>query len=84
MPDRTSFREQDESDSTLTRRESEVATLLMQGMSYQEIADKLCVSYHTVNSHVKSILRKLGITSCRKLASVLRQARARIATDEKT
>ena len=45
----------------LTRREKEVLELLAEGMTYQEIAADLVVSVHTVDSHVRSIYRKLGV-----------------------
>lgn len=47
----------------LTAREIEVLRLLVQGLSYAEIADKLVVSRRTVNAHVTSIFSKLGVTS---------------------
>jgi NarL family two-component system response regulator LiaR len=46
-----------------TIRESEVAALLVEGLSNQRIADALCVSEHTVKSHLKSIFRKTGVSS---------------------
>jgi DNA-binding NarL/FixJ family response regulator len=47
----------------LTVRESEVAAFLSQGMSNHEIAEALCISEHTVKSHLKSIFQKTGVTS---------------------
>ena len=47
----------------LTAREVEVLRLLVQGLTYAEIADKLVVSRRTVNAHVTSIYGKLGVTS---------------------
>jgi DNA-binding NarL/FixJ family response regulator len=48
---------------SLTARESDVAALLVQGLANQEIADALCVSEHTVKSHLKAIFRKTGVAS---------------------
>lgn len=55
----------------LSARESEVAALLCHGLSYEEVAARLEISPHTVNSHVKSILRKLNLTSIRRLPPLL-------------
>ncbi len=48
---------------TLTVREIEVLKLLVAGNSIKEIADKLFLSTHTVNSHRKNISQKTGIKS---------------------
>ena len=47
----------------LTPRESEVLTLMCQGLGPQEIAADTFVSLATVRSHVRSILLKLGVHS---------------------
>jgi DNA-binding NarL/FixJ family response regulator len=52
----------------LTRREWEVLDLLCEAMTTEEIARTLVVSDETVRSHVKSILRKLGVKSRREAA----------------
>jgi len=57
----------------LSKRESEVAALLCDGLTYEEVASRLSISHHTVNSHVKSILRKLNLTSIRRLPLLLRE-----------
>ena len=43
--------------------ESEVAAFLVQGLSNQEMADALCISEHTVKSHLKAIFQKTGVSS---------------------
>ncbi|SKC60851.1 LuxR C-terminal-related transcriptional regulator [Ohtaekwangia koreensis] len=56
--------EQENSDATiLTTRETEILTLIAQGKSTQTIADDLHLSPHTVQTHRKSIIRKLNIKS---------------------
>ena len=57
--------------SVLTRRELEVATLAARGLGDREIADVLVVSVRTVESHLASAYRKLGITTRRDLAGAL-------------
>lgn len=44
----------------LTSREAEVLSLLVEGLSNPEIADKLSVSRSTARAHVSNILTKLG------------------------
>jgi non-specific serine/threonine protein kinase len=54
--------------SVLTRRESQVLTLLALGKTNSDIASELFVSTSTIDTHVSSILGKLGVTS--RLAAV--------------
>jgi DNA-binding NarL/FixJ family response regulator len=53
----------------LTRRERQVATVVAQGLSNQEIADDLVVSVKTVEAHVTRILSKLGFASRAQIAA---------------
>ncbi len=52
-----------EKKSPLTPRENEVLALLAEGMSYKMVADRLAVSYTTINTHTKRIYEKLHISS---------------------
>jgi len=52
----------------LTEREREVVALIAQGKTNREIADTLVVSYRTVETHVGTILSKLGFTSRAQIA----------------
>jgi DNA-binding NarL/FixJ family response regulator len=45
----------------ISEREMEVIKLIAQGNTNQEIADKLFLSHHTVNTHRKNIMAKLGV-----------------------
>ncbi len=47
----------------LTTREVEVLRLVAQGLTNNQIAQKLTISSHTVNSHVQAIYSKIGVTS---------------------
>ena len=47
----------------LTERETEVLTLLAEGLSYKMIADRLGLSFHTVNTHTRNIYEKLHVAS---------------------
>jgi len=46
---------------SLSERELEVIKLISEGLTNKEIADNLCLSTHTVNTHRKNIMNKLGI-----------------------
>ena len=49
--------------SPLSPKENEVLALLAEGLSYKMVADKLGVSYTTINTHTKRIYEKLHISS---------------------
>lgn len=49
--------------SPLSPKENEVLALLAEGYSYKMVADKLQVSYNTVNTHSRRIYEKLHISS---------------------
>ncbi|MDV7220968.1 ATP-binding protein [Streptomyces prunicolor] len=55
-------------DSPLTRREAEVAELIAEGLTNQQIADRLVVALRTAEGHVERILSKLGFTSRSQVA----------------
>lgn len=55
-------------DSPLTRRETEVAELIAEGLTNQQIADRLVVALRTAEGHVERILSKLGFTSRSQVA----------------
>lgn len=61
--------------SALSARELEVLLLLDEHLSTDAIADRLYISEHTVRSHVKSLLRKLGVSSRRAALEQLALAR---------
>ncbi|MEA2689327.1 MAG: hypothetical protein QOD51_1934, partial [Candidatus Eremiobacteraeota bacterium] len=58
-------------DATLTAREREIAALLQAGGTARTIADALVISDRTVETHVASVYRKLGVTNRQELAALL-------------
>ncbi len=50
-------------ENPLSQREQEVLHLLAEGHSYKMVADKLFLSFHTVNTHAKHIYEKLHVSS---------------------
>ncbi len=69
--------------SRLTTREWEIVALLDEGASTQEIAERLVLSVTTVYSHVKSVMRKLGVHSRRDAVFAANRLRRAEATGEK-
>src|SRR2546425_3025933 len=61
--------------ATLSARELEVLLLLDDHLATDEIAKRLFISEHTIRSHVKSLLRKLGVSSRREALEALSTAR---------
>jgi DNA-binding NarL/FixJ family response regulator len=59
----------------LSAREVEVLLLLDERLETDEIAKRLFISEHTVRSHVKSVLRKLSVSSRREALEKLASAR---------
>jgi DNA-binding NarL/FixJ family response regulator len=57
----------------LSARELEVLLLLDRHLGTDEIAGRLLISEHTVRSHVKSLLAKLGVSSRREALERLRR-----------
>lgn len=55
----------------LSERELEILKMVAEGLSSKEIAEKLHLSYHTINTHRKNILKKL---SCKSAAELLNYA----------
>lgn len=52
-----------EAEGVLGKREKEIVACIARGMSNKEIADRLCISVHTVTTHRRNICSKLEIHS---------------------
>jgi DNA-binding NarL/FixJ family response regulator len=50
-------------DYNLTQREKEILKLLVEGFNKKQIADKIFLSYHTIDSHIRNIYEKLEVHS---------------------
>ncbi len=50
-------------ESALSKRELEVLNFISLGLRYEDIADELDISVHTVRHHIEKIYRKLDVTS---------------------
>ena len=50
-------------DFSLTEREEEILKALVKGLANKEIADRLCISIHTVNNHIRRIYEKMRVHS---------------------
>src|SRR5215217_3302569 len=61
--------------SLLSARELEVLLLLDEHLGTDQIAKRLFISEHTVRSHVKSLLRKLDVSSRRQALEALATTR---------
>jgi len=53
----------DSGGNILTEREREILQLVAEGLTNQEISEKLCISASTVDTHRKNIMAKLDIHS---------------------
>ena len=59
--------------ASLTPTEVRVATMIKNGLTSQEIADKLYISLHTVKTHRRNIRKKLNVKNSRiNLATYLK------------
>ncbi len=53
----------------ITSREKDILQLIAQGMSTRQIADVLHMSFHTVQTHRKSLLKKYDVANSAELVS---------------
>ncbi len=55
---------------TLTRREREILKLIAEGYKSREIADYLCISVHTVETHRSTLMKKLNLHNTAALVAL--------------
>jgi DNA-binding CsgD family transcriptional regulator len=58
----------------LTKQQQQVAILLGQGLTYAEVAERLCLSPHTVHEHLRHIYERLGCSRREQLVILLVRA----------
>ena len=58
----------------LAKREADVARLVAEGLTNKQIGTRLFISERTVDSHVRSILNKLGVNSRAQIAAWMASA----------
>jgi DNA-binding NarL/FixJ family response regulator len=63
------FTQRDTGYQELTQKEKDVLKCMVDGLSYKMIADKLEITFHTVNSHTKRIYEKLHVNSASEAVS---------------
>lgn len=57
--------------ATLSPRETEILDLVVQGVRFKEIAERLFISRETVRTHTRNIYRKLQVTSRAEAAAMV-------------
>ena len=60
----------------LSPREKQILTLIVEGLTAKEIAEKLSVSIHTTDTHTRHLFKKLGVHS--RAAATARAIRDRL------
>ncbi len=55
----------------ITQREQEIAELLLEGLTYQDIAHKLHISLSTVKTHTSNIYKKCSVKSRNELGKLI-------------
>lgn len=68
-----------EAPELLTTAQLRVAECVRRGLSNRQIAEHLGISRHTVESHLASVFKRLGIASRVDLAVLLTEARDRLS-----
>jgi DNA-binding CsgD family transcriptional regulator len=58
---------------SISEREKEITQLLIEGLSYKEIGNKLFISYETVKTHINNIYRKTNSKSKIHLSRIIKK-----------
>ncbi|MBN3521222.1 PAS domain-containing protein [Algoriphagus lutimaris] len=56
---------------SLTKKEKEIVRLILDGLGSKEISEKLNISFNTVSTHRKNILRKLGAKNLGEMIKII-------------
>lgn len=64
-----------EDETTLSEREQKIMQLLVDGLTYKDIANNLSISPHTVRNHISKIYKKLHISSRAQAHKIISQSR---------
>ncbi|MFY0598462.1 MAG: response regulator transcription factor [Cyclobacteriaceae bacterium] len=67
--------EDDSADYQLTRREKEILSLIYEGVSNKDVAEKLGKSVRTVETHRFNIMKKLGVSNITELLKKVERER---------
>ena len=59
----------------LTPAQRRVADLVLQGLTTRQVMQRLCISEHTVQDHLKAIFDKVGVRSRRELVAAIMSQR---------
>ena len=59
---------------SLTRREREVLSYLVEGIGRREVAERMHLSAHTVRSHLQNLMGKLGVHTTLEAVALARRA----------
>ena len=59
----------------LTRREKEILTLLHEGLTGPQIADKLFLSHYTIETHRKNLMQKMNANNTQQLLKLAKDYR---------
>jgi DNA-binding NarL/FixJ family response regulator len=68
-----SKKKQHESSIKLTKREVEIIKLISEGLTSQQMADKLFISPRTVETHRANLMKKLGVKNAIELVKKAEQ-----------
>ncbi len=67
----------------LTLRELEVLKFVANGESNNSIAEKLCITSHTVKAHLTQIFKKLGVKNRTSAAIIAKDSKINLLQDSK-
>lgn len=65
------IKEKQKNLSSISDRELEIIQYIIRGYDKKNIAETLCISFHTVNTHFKNIFSKMDVHSLPELMLIL-------------